>query len=556
LDRDVAIIGGGLAGLTLALQLGRANPALKIAVVERNRHPCREAAFKVGESTAELGASYLRDFLKLEDHLNGQELIKLGLRFFFSADGNRDLGRRVEFGLSTHLSSRTYQLDRGRLENELARRVAAEGAEFIDGTRVVDWSGALDGHRLELEDDRGARRSLTARWVADASGRPGLIKRRLGLEEPAGHAGSASWWRVEGNIELEEFSADHAWRLRVKDGWRRLSTNHLMGPGYWFWLIPLASDCTSLGIVVDPSLHRFDEINTLDRSIDWLARHEPQAAELMEDRRDRVLDFRVLRDYPKGCKRVFSPDRWCMTGESGVFLDPFYSPGTDFIALANTLITDLVVRDFNGERKLNDRIERYNRWFLTTFMAARVLFAEQYSVMGSARAMAAKGIWDFIRYWGSIAMLGMNRGQVDLEVTTGTASDFHRLNVLDRNMQRFLREWAALDATRPEDTFIDYGTFPVVTQLNAALVKPRAGGELVDAIESNVQVAERVASTIMARAFRATGITPRQEPLDPFTALLSEGLPGRWDRAGDEELDSMLSSLWLDDGVLRQPAPV
>src|SRR3546814_2688031 len=50
-DNDVTILGGGLAGLTLAIQLRRQDPALRVTVVERNAHPVREAAFKVGEST-------------------------------------------------------------------------------------------------------------------------------------------------------------------------------------------------------------------------------------------------------------------------------------------------------------------------------------------------------------------------------------------------------------------------------------------------------------------------------------------------------------------------
>ena len=46
---DVAILGGGLAGLSLALQLRRRFSDLKIMVIERRRHPVPEAAHKVGE---------------------------------------------------------------------------------------------------------------------------------------------------------------------------------------------------------------------------------------------------------------------------------------------------------------------------------------------------------------------------------------------------------------------------------------------------------------------------------------------------------------------------
>ena len=41
-------------------------------------------------------------------------------------------------------------------------------------------------------------------------------------------------------------------------------------------------------------------------------------------------------------------ERWALTGEAGLFLDPFYSPGSDFIGISNTYITDLIARDRQG----------------------------------------------------------------------------------------------------------------------------------------------------------------------------------------------------------------
>ena len=52
-DVDVLILGGGLAGLTLAMQLRLQQPGRSVAVLERRPHPVREAAHKVGESTVD-----------------------------------------------------------------------------------------------------------------------------------------------------------------------------------------------------------------------------------------------------------------------------------------------------------------------------------------------------------------------------------------------------------------------------------------------------------------------------------------------------------------------
>ena len=83
-DVDVLILGGGLAGLTLALQLRRQQPSLSVTVVERRSHPVREAAHKVGESTVEIGAHYFAEVLGLREHLESAQIRKYGLRYFFT----------------------------------------------------------------------------------------------------------------------------------------------------------------------------------------------------------------------------------------------------------------------------------------------------------------------------------------------------------------------------------------------------------------------------------------------------------------------------------------
>ena len=62
-----------------------------------------------------------------------------------------------------------------------------------------------------------------------------------------------------------------------------------------------------------------------------------------------------MRALLHGTKRIFSPERWCLTGDAGAFLDPLFSPGSDFIGICNSLITDLVTPDLDGE---DDRARR------------------------------------------------------------------------------------------------------------------------------------------------------------------------------------------------------
>ena len=78
-------------------------------------------------------------------------------------------------------------------------------------------------------------------------------------------------------------------------GIRKFSTNHLMGEGYWVWLIPLSTGPISIGVCADPRVHPFEEISELERMMEWLKRHEPQLAAAVEPRLGDVEDFLRVR---------------------------------------------------------------------------------------------------------------------------------------------------------------------------------------------------------------------------------------------------------------------
>ena len=79
---DVVVLGGGLAGLTLAIQLRQKLPNVSILVLERGKPPFPDAAFKIGESTVEIGGQYLVRLLG-EDYLETHHIRKSGPRFYF-----------------------------------------------------------------------------------------------------------------------------------------------------------------------------------------------------------------------------------------------------------------------------------------------------------------------------------------------------------------------------------------------------------------------------------------------------------------------------------------
>jgi flavin-dependent dehydrogenase len=530
---DVVILGGGLAGGCLARQLHQEAPQLRTLVIEKRAHPVPEAAFKVGESSVEIGAHYFSKRLGLEPHLRSAQLEKLGLRYFFPHGDNSDITPRVELGPPRFPPVPSFQLDRGRLENMLLRTNAELGIGVLHGCRVQDVAlageSSGDRHAVTLTTPEGAR-TVTSRWLVDASGRAGIIKRKLGLARPSTHGANASWWRVKSRVKIDDWSTDPSWKARVASGLRWQSTVHLMGAGYWVWLIPLGSGSHSFGIVADGDMHPYNRINRFERAMDWLREFEPQCARIMEAHTDELEDFLALQHFAHSCERVFSPARWALVGEAGVFTDPFYSPGSDFIAMGNDYVTDLIVRDFAGE-DVSKRTESFNTTYLQLFQAFIRLYDGQYRIMGNAQVMTAKVAWDNAAYWAISALLFFQGRYRQPEFIASIEPLMRRFFVLHARMQSLLREWDLADSgSAYSHSANNVVEVEFLRRLQASLGDAHMEDDaLRKRLESNFALLERLARTWQGIAaeqypslarFVAPG-APGEEPLDVSALRLS-----------------------------------
>jgi len=478
---DIAILGGGLAGMTLALQLRARLPEVSITILERLQYPVPEAAHKVGESTVEIGAHYLSKIIGLEEHLQNKQLRKYGLRLFFDAGTVTDLAQAGELGASHLLSVPAYQIDRGILENHLAERVQAEGITLRAGATVLDVQLSEDNteHHVSFRA-QDTRHSISARWVVDAMSRGSVIKRRLGLAEDNGHQCSSVWFRIQDRIDISDWSNDPQWQQRCNQLPRWLSTNHLMGQGYWVWLIPLSSGSTSIGIVFDDALHDFKQLKTYNGTLAWLALHQPLCYQAIKRSSGALQDFRYLHHFSHGCRQVYSAQRWALSGESGVFLDPFYSPGTDFIAISNTFVTDLIERDFAGEAMAR-RARVYQHYYLSFYQSSLNLYYNQYPLFGHTRAMSAKTIWDYAYYWGILAVLFFSQRLTDTDLMARHVAMLDELRQIHAQIQKMFLQWSieepAMDTT---GLFINQSELPLLVRLSRELTEVTADPELAD----------------------------------------------------------------------------
>ncbi len=534
---DVAILGGGLAGLTLALQIKRARPEASVFVAEKRKGHAPEAAFKVGESSLEIGAHYFARVLGLSDHIESEQLPKMGVRFFFPAGDNGDIARRAEYGPPFRPQLPTYQLDRGRFENELARRNLDAGVDLFDGCAVADVEFGAEEHTVVVSRD-GEAASVQARWVVDAAGRASFLKGKLGLGKDAPHDINASWFRLSERLDPEEWTDDEAWLGRMSErGLRWLSTNHLLDKGYWVWLIPLSSGSTSIGIVADPRIHPSEQIDTMDAAFEWLGKHEPQLAAVLDARRAKIVDFLKVHHYSHGSERVFSPERWCLTGDAGVFLDPLFSPGSDFIGISNSLVTDLILTDLAG-KPVAERAEFSNDFYLRYFEAWLSHYQDLYPLFDNTLITAVRFGWYASAYFGVFVLLFYEGKLADPDFLAEIKDELDRVLRLIPRVTRLVNDWGALERRevggvliRPIQSTIGGLHDPVLSASHDESTPPMDAAALKAAIAKALGVLEASAVVYFAEAVgRLDDRSPDPDArINPYAVSLR---PESWEADG------------------------
>jgi flavin-dependent dehydrogenase len=191
--------------------------------------------------------------------------------------------------------------------------------------------------------------------VVDASGRAAFLARKLGhFRQNTEHPINAVWARFTGlkdwdSYEWRERFPDYAAASRTGRAW---ATNHLMGQGWWCWIIPLKGGDFSAGLVYDNRLFTLPAGASLgERLYDHILMH-PVGREIFRDAKIVEHDTRAYSALPYHSAQVCGGG-WAIAGDEAIKRGAKILRGTAIKALQGEdgALVGIRIRHPNGEEE-------------------------------------------------------------------------------------------------------------------------------------------------------------------------------------------------------------
>lgn len=437
----MVIVGGALSGAGTAILLLQQQPQLRILIVEKS------AAFtrKVGEATVEISTYFLTRLLGLTQHLNESHLNKQGLRFWFANERTKDLSECSEIGGRYLARVPAYLVDRATLDEEVLRRACEMGAALWRTAVLQKVELKAGGNQTLTVRYQDRVEQIQSRWVVDASGVAAVLARQEGWLRPnAEHPTSAAWSRWKGvkDWDSPEMAKKYPCWAKACHGTRGTATNHMMGDGWWAWMIALKGGDVSIGVVFDQRRVAWPEGGTVAQRLkDFLIRH-PVGREMMADAQFIEGDVHWRKNLPYSCT-TYAGDGFSLVGDAAGFIDPFYSPGMDWISFTATTTAELILAQLRGE-SIGPRVARHNRDFARSYERwFQAIYQDKYEYLGEFDLMKMAFRMDLGFYYIGVASQPFKRGVVGLTeplfTTPPSTPFFYFMRAYNRRFARIAR---------------------------------------------------------------------------------------------------------------------
>ena len=382
-DVDVAIIGGGPAGSSMAAYLAKAG--VKAHVFEGELFPRPH----VGESLVPSSTRVFQDldFLKVMERRRfprkfGAAWTATGVKVYdVKWEGLEETEAIIRFDERAQPGvgqDYTYHVDRGEFDNELLQHAHRLGASVSEGVGVKHVEFAKDAWprvHFAFGGNGGVKTStLSARIVVDASGRKTLLGNQLGL-------------RVRDPV-FDQFAV-HTWfRGYDRKVWAKraeqkdyIFIHFLPAANTWLWQIPITEDVTSIGVVTQKK--NFAKTKESREALFWEAvATRPDLAENLK-RSEQMRPFTAEGDYSYAMKQICG-DGWVMVGDAGRFVDPIFSTGVSIALNSSRFASRDVLKALESGDMSKGSYENFettirrgtNHWysFISVYYRLNVLF--------------------------------------------------------------------------------------------------------------------------------------------------------------------------------------
>lgn len=363
---DVAVLGSGIAGSTLAAILGR--QGFRVLLLEKGTHP----RFAVGEAMQPQSSMLM---WILGERFDVPEIGNISSTEKILTRVTRNCGVKKTFGFLYHEEGKTQDpaqahllippqtplvseshLFRQDIDEYLMKAAVKYGADYRDRTDVEDFEINDDGVVLRTT----AGEEFRARFLVDGTGHKSVVANKFGLRPEVPDLRTQSRTIFTHMVGLERFddTIPPEDRPGLSRGWYEGTLHHMIDGG-WFWVIRFdnvpgsESNITSVGLTLDMRKYPQRSDVTPEQEFYEIVSRYPSIAKHMEK-------GVAVRPWVGTGRLQFSatdsvaPRCFLMSHAHG-FIDALYSRGMintfeQIHALAPRLIQALKDDDFSPER--------------------------------------------------------------------------------------------------------------------------------------------------------------------------------------------------------------
>ncbi|MBB5917592.1 flavin-dependent dehydrogenase [Nocardia transvalensis] len=358
---DTIVIGGGPAGCAYALTMLRRG--YRVLLLEKVEFP----RFHIGESFLPYTVEILDQLGLLDAVMAKPYAFKPGVELTGIA-GN---ARRIDFGdIGDGRRSWAIQVERAEFDKTLLDETEKAGVTVLQEAVVtevdVDGDGRVTGVTYTYEDET---HHATAPYIADASGRAGVIAKKLGLRVADSKLRMAAVFKHYDNLdESQNPGVEGDTQLGIhQDG--------------WVWAIPLRADAISIGAVAPMALLQ------TDRPEQVFDEHLARVPRVQQRLRGATVlrELKGERNFEYHAETLAGPG-YFLVGDAGSFTDPVFSGGV-LLALATgrkagELAADLLAGAVPEERAADSYGSFFKTAYETYYRLIRAVYDNRQPVMG------------------------------------------------------------------------------------------------------------------------------------------------------------------------------